>query len=76
MTAELAVSATALYRLPATTLPLPETLAEGSEPDDALLARQLSGVGYPSFAHLRAQKANPAAALENRLHIGGRNHAT
>jgi len=63
VTTELALSATALYRLPATTLPLPETLAEHTEPDDALLARQLSGLGYPGFAHLRARKANPAAVV-------------
>ena len=63
VTAEMALSATALYRLPATTLPLPETLAEDPKPDDALLARQLSGLGYPGFAHLRARKANPAAVV-------------
>src|SRR5487761_122118 len=61
--AELALSAAALYRLPATALPLPETLAEDPRTDDALLARQLSGLGYPGFAHLRARKANPAAVV-------------
>jgi transcriptional regulator with XRE-family HTH domain len=63
VTAQLALSATALYRLPATALPLPETSAEEPKPDDALLARQLSGLGYPGFAHLRARKANPAAIV-------------
>lgn len=60
VTAELGSSATALYRLPATALPLPEMFAEDPEPDDALLARQLSGLGYPGFAHLRPRKTNPA----------------
>ena len=41
VTAEFAVSAAALYRLPATALPLPETLAEEPEPDDALRASSL-----------------------------------
>ena len=63
VTAELALSATALYRLPATALPLPETLAEDPKADDAFLARQLSGLGYPGFTHLRPRKANPAAVL-------------
>jgi transcriptional regulator with XRE-family HTH domain len=63
VTTELALSTAALYRLPATALPLPETLAEDTKPDDALLARQLSGLGYPGFAHLRARKANPAAVV-------------
>jgi transcriptional regulator with XRE-family HTH domain len=63
VTAELALSATALYRLPATALPLPEASAEESKADGALLARQLSGLGYPSFAHLRPRKANPAAVV-------------
>ncbi|HEV7137456.1 MAG TPA: helix-turn-helix transcriptional regulator [Steroidobacteraceae bacterium] len=63
VTAEFAVSAAALYRLPATALPLPETLAEEPEPDDAFLARQFSGLGYPGFAHLRPRKANPAAVV-------------
>ncbi|HEX5461019.1 MAG TPA: helix-turn-helix transcriptional regulator [Steroidobacteraceae bacterium] len=63
VTAELASSATALYRLPATALPLPEALAEESKVDDTLLARQLSALGYPGFAHLRPRKANPAAVV-------------
>jgi transcriptional regulator with XRE-family HTH domain len=62
VTAELASSATALYRLPATALPLPETPAD-LKADDGLLARQLSGLGYPGFTHLRPRKANPAAVL-------------
>lgn len=63
VTAELASSATALYRLPATALPLPETLPEDPEPHDALFARQLCGLGYPGFAHLRPRKVNPVAVV-------------
>jgi hypothetical protein len=53
VTVELALSANALYPLPATALPLPETLGEEPKADDALLARQLSELGCPGFAHLR-----------------------
>jgi transcriptional regulator with XRE-family HTH domain len=67
VTAELALSATALYRLPATALPLPKTLVEDPKADDASLARQLSGLGYPGFTHLRSRKANPAAVLLSAL---------
>lgn len=63
VTAELASAATTLYRLPATALPLPDTLADEPDTDDALLARQLSGLRYPGFAHLRPRKANPAAVI-------------
>lgn len=63
VTPELALSATALYRLPATALPLPETLTEEPKGGDAILARQLSGLGYPGFAHLRPRKANPAVVV-------------
>jgi hypothetical protein len=31
------------------------------------LARQLSGLGYPNFAHLRAEKTNPAALVLQAL---------
>jgi hypothetical protein len=31
------------------------------------LARQLSGLGYPNFAHLRAEKANPAVLILQAL---------
>ena len=63
VTPELASAATALYRLPATALPLPEMSSEDPMMDPALLARQLSGLGYPGFAHLRPRKANPAAVV-------------
>lgn len=65
VTAELARSAAALYRLPATALPMPETAPEGADPDR--LARQLAGLGYPGFAHLRSRKANPAVVVLEAL---------
>ena len=61
--AELARAAATLYRLPATALPIPEStpVADGADPQR--LARQLAGLGYPGFAHLRSIKANPAAVV-------------
>jgi transcriptional regulator with XRE-family HTH domain len=67
ITAELARAAATLYRLPATALPMPETVPEGAPVDPAQLARQLSGLGYPGFAHLRPRKANPAAVVLEAL---------
>src|SRR6185437_398895 len=65
VTAELARAAAALYRLPATALPMPESTSEGADPQR--LARQLAGLGYPGFAHLRSLKANPAAVVLGSL---------
>jgi transcriptional regulator with XRE-family HTH domain len=62
VTPELARVATSLYRLPATALPMPET-TPGDAVEPGLLARQLAGLGYPGFAHLRPRKANPAAVV-------------
>lgn len=67
VTTELALSATTLYRLRATALPLPETLGEGPKAAETLLARQVSGLGYPGFAHLRPRKANPAVVVLGAL---------
>lgn len=67
VTPELARSATTLYRLPATALPMPEPPSEGDVADAAQLARQLSGLGYPGFTHLRSRKANPAAVVLEAL---------
>ena len=67
VTSPLARAATALYRLPATALPMPEPPIEGHVADAAQLARQLSGLGYPGFAHLRPRKANPAAVVLEAL---------
>jgi transcriptional regulator with XRE-family HTH domain len=63
VTAALARSAATVYRLPPTALPMPEPPAEGVLSDAAQFARQLSGLGYPGFAHLRPRKANPAAVV-------------
>ena len=67
ITAELARSAAALYRLPATALPIPESVAQRGPANLDALARQLAGLGYPGFAHLRHAKANPAAVLLEAL---------
>jgi hypothetical protein len=40
---------------------MPESTPEGADPQQ--LARQLAGLGYPGFAHLRSLKANPAAVV-------------
>jgi transcriptional regulator with XRE-family HTH domain len=67
VTPELARSATALYRLSATALPMPETALTNASADATRLARQLSGLGYPGFAHLRPRLANPAAVILQAL---------
>src|SRR3989440_12238032 len=50
-----------------TALPMREPPAEGEVTDAAQLARQLSGLGYPGFAHLRPRKTNPAAVVLEAL---------
>ena len=67
VTPELARAAAALYRLSATALPIPELPTAGHVADAAQLARQLSGLGYPGFEHLRPRKANPAAVVLEAL---------
>jgi transcriptional regulator with XRE-family HTH domain len=67
VTPELARAATALYRLPATALPIPEAPSKEDVADAAQLARLLSGLGYPGFSHLRPRKANPAAVVLEAL---------
>lgn len=67
ITAELARLAAALYRLPATALPMPDSGARRVPANPDSLARQLAGLGYPGFAHLRGLKANPAAVLLEAL---------
>ena len=67
ITADLARAAAALYCLSATALPVPETAPEGAAANPDKLARQLSGLGYPGFAHLAALKANPAAVVLEAL---------
>ena len=66
VTEELARRAATAYRLPATAWPLPEdAVQQVTDPDR--LARRLAGLGYPGFAHLRGEKANPAAVLLEAL---------
>src|SRR5688500_9573675 len=67
VTPELARAATALYRLPATALPMPDPSSMENGADAAEFARQLSGLGYPGFLHLRARKSNPAAVILRAL---------
>ena len=68
VTPALARSAAALYRLPATALPVPDTVSAGAPVNPAKLARQLAGLGYPGFAHLGSgSKANPAAVVLEAL---------
>jgi transcriptional regulator with XRE-family HTH domain len=67
ITAELARSAATLYRLPATALPVLESDAQRFPEDPEPLARQLAGLGYPGFTHLRGRQINPAAVLLEAL---------
>lgn len=67
ITRELARAAATLYRLPATALPIPESVVQRGRPHSETLARQLAGLGYPGLAHLRHAKANPAAVLLDAL---------
>lgn len=68
VTPKLARAATSLYRLPATALPMPAAVKAGAPADPARLARQLAGLGYPGFEHLRSgSRANPAAVVLEAL---------
>jgi transcriptional regulator with XRE-family HTH domain len=67
ITADLARSAAALYRLPATALPIRKSVAQRVTANSDSLARELAGLGYPGFAHLRGRKSNPAAILLEAL---------
>jgi len=68
LTPALARTAAALYRLPATALPVPDTVDAGALVNPEKLARQLAGLGYPGFAHLGSgSKANPAAVVLQAL---------
>ena len=67
ITAELARSAATLYGLPATALPILESDEQRFPEDPEPLARQLAGLGYPGFTHLRGRKQNPAVVLLEAL---------
>jgi transcriptional regulator with XRE-family HTH domain len=62
VTPELARVATKVYGLPPTGLPV-ETATSDKVLGASRLARQLSGLGYPSFTHLRAEQTNPAVLV-------------
>jgi transcriptional regulator with XRE-family HTH domain len=63
VTPELATLATKVYGLSPTGLPIRESVTFGENSDATRLARQLSGLGYPGFAHLRREQVNPAALV-------------
>jgi transcriptional regulator with XRE-family HTH domain len=67
ITPEIARLAARVYRLSPAALPLPDAVSDAEESDAARLARQLSGLGYPGFAHLRAERTNPAALVLRSL---------
>ena len=68
LTPALARTAATLYRLPATALPVPDTVNAGALVNPEKLARQLAGLGYPGLAHLGSgSKANPAAVVLQAL---------
>lgn len=66
VTGRLARRAVALFGLPPTALPLPPNPSRAPTDPDRL-ARQVAGLGYPGFQHLRGLKANPAAVLLDML---------
>jgi transcriptional regulator with XRE-family HTH domain len=67
VTRELARRATKVYDLSPTHLPVPKAFSLSELFDSAKLARQLAGLGYPGFAHLRAERTNPAALMLQAL---------
>jgi transcriptional regulator with XRE-family HTH domain len=67
VTPEIARLATKVYRLSPAALPLPDAPPDAEEADASRLARQLSGLGYPGFAHLRAERINPAILVLRSL---------
>jgi transcriptional regulator with XRE-family HTH domain len=67
VTKELARAAAALYRLSASALPIPATFSERPRVDLDRLARELAGLGYPGFTHLRGIQANPAVVVLDAL---------
>jgi transcriptional regulator with XRE-family HTH domain len=67
VTPELAERVTKAFALSPTLLPVPKADTLIDDLDPAKLARQLAGLGYPGFAHLRAHRTNPAAVLIQAL---------
>jgi hypothetical protein len=56
-----------MYGLSPTHLPVPNAENLIDNLDAARRARQLAGLGYPGFAHLRAERTNPAALMVQAL---------
>ncbi len=68
VTPKLAHVAATVYQLPATALPMPESVDAHVPAKPEKLARQLAGLGYPGFAHLRTDsQTNPAALVLEAL---------
>ena len=67
ITPDLAERAAKAYDLSPALLPVPNTDCLTDDLGPAMLARQLAGLGYPGFAHLRAHRTNPAALLVQAL---------
>jgi DNA-binding XRE family transcriptional regulator len=66
-TDDLARAAAKLFGLSPAALPLPPASNLAVKVDPDFMARQLSGLGYPGYAHLRPVKANPAAVVLQAL---------
>ncbi|MDE2338873.1 MAG: helix-turn-helix transcriptional regulator [Gammaproteobacteria bacterium] len=66
-TDDLARVAAKLFGLSPAVLPLPPASNLAVKVDPDFMARQLSGLGYPGYAHLRPVKANPAAVVLQAL---------
>ena len=67
ITAKLARSAATLYGLRATALPILESDEQRFPEDPEPLGRQLAGLGYPGFTHVRGRLQNPAFVLLEAL---------
>lgn len=67
VTPELARRSTKVYGLSPTNLPVPKAVSMNDALDCPKFARQLAGLGYPGFAHLRAERTNPAVLILHAL---------
>lgn len=68
LTPKLAFAVATLYQLPATALPMPESVDARVPAEPERLAQQLAALGYPGFAHLSTDsKTNPAATVLEAL---------
>jgi transcriptional regulator with XRE-family HTH domain len=67
ITPELARLVTSVFRLSPTALPVPEAATSAGVSSASKLTRQLAGLGYPGFAHLRGERTNPAGLMLQSL---------